>query len=167
MYFYQSIRAITSFVTRLEQWMPHSSERSRAELCGDGLHELRANAENYDACILASAFFRDELFRHLAEDVTDDVVFALIEDMAVLMREKTLRCSEAAPGEKKILEYFERSGNWEIGDGTLVSMFYHVYVPSVIERDRLCENMDRTPFDFQTSRKTASGSPRTLAPHGY
>lgn len=148
MYFSQSVRMIASFITHMGEWLCHSSDRERLELCREGLIELKTNADSYDRQIQIAAFFREELLTLLAGDISDDVIFSLIEDLAVLMRERSLRRCTVTPCEKKIFEYFEQSGNWEIGDGTLVSMFYYVHVPASIERDRLFVNMVPAPQAF-------------------
>lgn len=163
MHFSQSIKIITSFIMRMEQWISRSTDTTMAELCRAGLLELQANADDYDACTLVATFFKDELLRHLTEEVTDDTVFALIEDLAVIIREKTLRCSLATSEEKKILEYFEQSGNWEIGDGTLISMFYYVHVPVVIERERFCEKINQTSPGVRMLRKAILKNSEPLA----
>ncbi len=167
MHFFQSIRTITSFIMHMERWMSYSLDKERARLCRNGLIELRTNIYEYDAHVQAAAFFRDELLMLLTGKANDDVVFALIEDLAVIMREKALRCPMATSGEKRIFEYFEQSGNWEIEDGTLVSMFYYVYIPAAVERDRTCRSLAHARRKIQPARKPRPVSGRSLAMRGY
>lgn len=64
-------------------------------------------------------------------DCLCDVMFALTEDAAVLMREYALRTGYTGMNQDELdfMDYFDASGRWFLGDGTMVSEYYYVRVP--------------------------------------
>lgn len=69
---------------------------------------------------------REEILAEFAE-----VVFAITEETAVLMREYALRTGYSGLNQDELdfMDYFDASGRWFLGDGTMVSEYYYVRVP--------------------------------------
>lgn len=63
--------------------------------------------------------------------------FALVEDMALFIREKMLRNGAVAefPLEEKILSYFESCGNWSLANGEKVTDAYYCLLPISVMND--------------------------------
>lgn len=63
--------------------------------------------------------------------------FALVEDMALFMREKKLRSGgrRQHPTEERIMAYFENSGNWPANNGEMVTDAYYSLIPVAVLHD--------------------------------
>lgn len=63
--------------------------------------------------------------------------FALVEDMALFMREKKLRNGTATQSvqEERILSFFETSGYWKPDSGEIVTDTYYKLLPIAVMRD--------------------------------
>ena len=97
---------------------------------------LRFFSENIDNMLSCRACFESDKSVDYTEKL-EDIVFAITEEMAVLMREHCLRTGPdgISDEERKIMDFFETSGLWFLGDGTLVSEYYYVKLPTQIIAD--------------------------------
>lgn len=117
-------------------------------ICIDGLKSMLTCLHEYDNTIIKARLFCDSLSRNamsLNETASDcrkygwdggvdgicDLAFELVEDLAVLMREKSLRRGDefSSPGEQRLMQYFETCGSWFWGDATLVTEYYYMHLP--------------------------------------
>lgn len=119
-------------------------------LCSIGLRSLAANAEQYDRLIVRPNAFAAHFAATVAmlastaahanppagpaDGQLDDAAFMLVEDMAALFRERSLRAPEDAPhdAEQALLDHFERSGEWLPADGTTITDWYYVRLPALV-----------------------------------
>ena len=67
----------------------------------------------------------------------EDVWFGLFEDLALFVRERALRCRVQSAVEKKMLHYFESSGEWQSDAPTSVGWMYWYGLPRKIENKPL------------------------------
>ncbi len=128
-----------------------------ARVCCRGLQALAAQQETYAAFTRASADFMRHLHTELCEftaqyslsvqpgpslALVQEAAFCMIEDMALIMREKKLRmgCTGLCAGEEELMAFFEGSGYWKAGDGTLVTDVYYAQLPARV----LHELLERT-----------------------
>ncbi|MDL2313432.1 hypothetical protein LJC36_00455 [Desulfovibrio sp. OttesenSCG-928-C14] len=107
-----------------------------AILSAPDLYEVR-----FEACRAFASSFERNLARlrvllasedACAQEVElEDLCFLMVEELAVILREKYLRsgCAGQSPQEKKLAEYFETRGHWRYGDSTLVSSLYYLELP--------------------------------------
>lgn len=135
--------------------------------CAAGLQNLATHAELYDEQVQAArdfaAHFEQELrllpsaARKLSMTLVPydlpamwDTAFGLLEDMAVFVREKVLRTgfANATETEGSLLRYFETSGYWKAGDGTLVSEAYYVTLPATVLHEMLAHLKRERGGDF-------------------
>lgn len=145
--------ALGQCITYLEGLLQDNSPAdSRTwQICCRGLNTIMQNWEAYTRRCVSSARFlqcfcaniyrlreyalagKDAAARQGPGEL-DDIVFALTEEMAVLMREYILRSGYecASLAEQGVFEFFETSGRWFLGDGTLVSEYYYVVLPTRI-----------------------------------
>ena len=63
--------------------------------------------------------------------------FALVEDMALFMREKKLRDGAAtqSQAEERVMAFFESCGNWLADSGEVVTETYYKLLPIAVMRD--------------------------------
>lgn len=119
-------------------------------LCAAGLRSLASNAEQYDRLIVRPNAFAAHFAATVAmlastaaqatppagpaDGQLDDAAFMLVEDMAALFRERSLRAPEDAPhdAEQALLDHFERSGEWLPADGTTITDWYYVRLPALV-----------------------------------
>ncbi|EGY26493.1 hypothetical protein DA2_1229 [Desulfovibrio sp. A2] len=128
-------------------------------LCADGLRCLADNADEYDRLIARPNAFAAHFAATVAmlapaaasfaatgahpDDgsapapsaaMLDDATFMLVEDMAALFRERSLRAPEDAPrhAEEALLAHFEHGGEWVPADGTTVTDWYYVRLPALV-----------------------------------
>lgn len=119
-------------------------------LCAAGLRCLADNAEQYDQLIVRPNAFAAHFAATVAmlaptaalasssatpaDGQLDDATFMLVEDMAALFRERSLRAPEDAPraAEQALLDHFERSGEWLPADGTIITDWYYVRLPALV-----------------------------------
>uniref|UniRef100_B8DK79 Uncharacterized protein n=1 Tax=Nitratidesulfovibrio vulgaris (strain DSM 19637 / Miyazaki F) TaxID=883 RepID=B8DK79_NITV9 len=119
-------------------------------LCAAGLRCLAANAKQYDLLIVRPNAFAAHFAATVAmlaptaalanpsgtpaDGQLDDAAFMLVEDMAALFRERSLRAPEDAPheAEQALLDHFERCGEWLPADGTTVTDWYYVRLPALV-----------------------------------
>ncbi len=115
-------------------------------ICAGAMRILAGHAEEYDREINDSRGF----VKHFQETIQDMVsflkgsgsfapdpdvayekAFVLVEELAVFMREKHLRsaCGSENKVCRKLLDFFESSGHWRPGDGTMVTEYYYVVLP--------------------------------------
>lgn len=128
-----------------------ASEFDSVALCRQGLQGIFSNLGSYSNKIQSATFIHDCFRKNLSslESLADadvsaektdtaaslnDLCFAMIEEMAVLMRERYLRegGKDLSVSEKAVTDYFESSGNWYIGDTTMVSEYYFVKLPVTV-----------------------------------
>lgn len=143
-------------ITYLEALLQDNSPSSSGiwQICCRGLKVLMQNWDDYSQhCVSSKRFlqcFCTNIYRLIEhslgeKNVTaepspselDDTIFALVEEMAVLMREYLLRngYESSSVTEQGIFEFFETSGYWFLGDGTLVSEYYYVVLPTRVMSD--------------------------------
>lgn len=114
-------------------------------LCADGLRCLADNADEYDRLIARPNAFAAHFAATGAHPddgsapapsaaMLDDATFMLVEDMAALFRERSLRAPEDAPrhAEEALLAHFEHGGEWVPADGTTVTDWYYVRLPALV-----------------------------------
>ncbi|CAK7010398.1 MAG: hypothetical protein DELT_02057 [Desulfovibrio sp.] len=101
-----------------KRFVPHFSEQLAALV-----HTLQSSGEP-----------SSQNFSHFGEVQQNS--FALLEDIALFMREKTLRNGEKAnETEERILSYFETCGNWLAPSGEMVTDTYYNLLPIAVMRD--------------------------------
>lgn len=131
-------------------------------LCSAGLRSLAAHADEYDQLITKPNTFATHfaatvaLLAHTAvhapvhapapaevgmasppvpsDAQLADAAFMLVEDMAALFRERSLRDPESPvpPAEEALLAHFESCGEWQPADGSLVTDWYYVRLPALV-----------------------------------
>ena len=129
---------------------PQEAGFSMFALCAKALRILSNHADEYDQDVKESRM----LFKHFKRGLQElaalsanskfnsdkslrqakEKTFALIEELAVFMREKNLRASSQS-GKcvcRELLDYFESSGHRRPDDGTIVAQFYFVILPLAI-----------------------------------
>lgn len=84
----------------------------------------------------------DEIIKQEQEAILDRC-FMLIEALSVVMREATLANDSASDTEKKVLEYFEKNGNWRSTDNTLVADMYYRLLPKIYKLSDKLEGKDK------------------------
>lgn len=138
-----------------------SAPEALRALCAAGLRCLADNAEEYDRLIDRPNAFAAHFAATVAMlaptaaragtpaprtagaeqpaagpsgERLDDTAFMLVEDMAALFRERSLREPEAPPRdvEQALLAHFERCGEWLPADGTTVTDWYYVRLPALV-----------------------------------
>ena len=127
------------------------TEINRFHACSAGLRAILSCLDEYDNRVLATGIFYDSLIcniKELAEGISrygenarpcaiemaQDYAFLLVEDMALLVREKYLRegCDTQTSEERILIDYFETRGHWRFGDQTLVTEFYYIGLPIAV-----------------------------------
>ena len=109
-------------------------------LCAQCLHEMGENLSLYTSGLQVSTLFFEELCKIIQSVCRDcdipviamlDKAFGLMECLAVIVRESTLRqkSAKALPAQADVMRYFEGCGHWMPGDGTLVTEFYYSRIP--------------------------------------
>lgn len=137
----------------LETAKDAGKEKSRFHACAHGLRALLSCLDEYDNKVLVSSIFYESLISNIrelakgieecarrpgvnAKEMAQDLAFQLVEDMAVLLREKYLRNGcEPSPDELALMDYFETRGHWKFGDQTLVTEFYYIGLPIAVIND--------------------------------
>lgn len=131
-----------------------ADHHSLRALCADGLRCIAAHAGEYDRLIARPNVFVTHFAASVAalaptaalaatpsghdartmEDQLDDAAFMLVEDMAALFRERSLRAPEALryDAEQALLDHFEQSGEWLPADGTTITDWYYVRLPALV-----------------------------------
>ena len=109
-------------------------------LCAQSLFEMAENMHAYIADLTVSTVFFEELRtsvwsvcqeKDASPVAMHDKAFGIMECLAVLSRESTLREENrsALPVQKDLMRYFEGCGHWTPGDGTLVTEYYYSRIP--------------------------------------
>ncbi|MDR2891549.1 MAG: hypothetical protein LBV80_00450 [Deltaproteobacteria bacterium] len=121
---------------------------NRFSVCARGLSEILTSLDDYDKNVVIAHKFADSLAAN-AEAITQEMIFhegeptdeamghlyelafQMVEDLAVIVREKTMRSAVEvpSPGELDVMDYFERRGFWFLGDDTLVTEYYYTGLP--------------------------------------
>lgn len=109
-------------------------------LCAGMLRELAGQDKSDTANLrLATPFLLEanSILQILCMDVASqpkllhDRVFALLECMAVIAKERSLsKKQQALPAQAALMRYFESCGQWSRDDGTLVSDYYYSRIPA-------------------------------------
>ncbi len=104
-----------------------------SRLAREGLLHVTRNHAAFDACPNSRTPFANHFLRLLATLplVDDGHWLEIFEDLALIIREKTLISGKGADAEieRRILRYFESSGQWEKDDGRMVSQWYWYRLP--------------------------------------
>ena len=104
----------------------------------DGLDHITHSVDRFDAAIASGHAFTKHFLQALTSPALDDqgCWMELFEDIALLVREKTLRPPHEgiAPVEHRILHHFETCGEWSPHDGTQVSAWYWHQLPRLVGR---------------------------------
>lgn len=97
----------------------------------DSINHLLENIHTFNEHISHDSPFVHEFFTIIErEDASYDNCFSLLECLATFFREKVLRHkAEPAPMENSLLTHFERSGEWNPTDDSLVSRWYWLELP--------------------------------------
>lgn len=149
--------ALAQCITHLERLLQDNSPgaaKNEWEICRLGLKAIMNKLDSYREKIVTTEcflrFFSENIERLLicmaklqTEDDDalvakfEDLMFAINEEMAVLMREHVLRTgfSDLSEEERHVLDFFETSGLWFLGDGTMVSEYYYVTLPTRVISD--------------------------------
>lgn len=123
-------------------------------LCSAGLRNLAGHAEEFDQLIARPNAFATHFSATVAmlartaagaEDAAAppaapsdaqlaDAAFMLVEDMAALFRERSLRAPETPvpSAEEALLAHFEHCGEWHPADGATVTDWYYVRLPALV-----------------------------------
>jgi len=155
------ITTVKPLLAEAEALLTESKFRSMDDLidmCAMGLGFLAREAETYDKdirfCAGIAPHFINELTAlvHILNNTATGPwlsfsffgevqirAFALVEDMALFMREKKLRagCKRQHPTEERILVFFESSGNWPADNGEIVTDTYYKQLPVAVIHDLL------------------------------
>lgn len=150
---------IKPLLTEAEALLDRQDPRFTDELvdvCRQGIGFLSREASAYCGavpfCSAIASHFESELTRLLqklrppANAGTDAVlhyddiqehVFALVEDMALFMREKKLRdgASPQSQVEERLMAHFESCGKWKANSGEIVTETYYKLLPIAVMRD--------------------------------
>ena len=101
----------------------------------NGLCLIQESQELMDSIIHGISPFTEHFFHELATLPHSDEShwMNLVEDMAILFREHALKNHETRlpKEEARLLKFFESSGNWKPGDGTLVGEWYWDKLPAL------------------------------------
>lgn len=131
------------FTTAREQLrtFPHSenpkkhtisnSVEQQAELCCLAMDSILANMANYDAVGHIPAQIQEHTVQMLQELPQDEAIFGLLEDLALITRGHTLFAQAANKDEQNFLQAFENAGEWQEGDGTIISDWYWRRLPDL------------------------------------
>lgn len=120
----------------LEAASPDAPSPRLMSLCAQCLHEAAEFGPSYIHGIQVCLPFLDEVKEKInllcgsgscAPDQLHDLAFELIECFAVIAKENTLHkgTQHALPAQAEVMRFFEDSGEWAPGDGTVVSHYYH------------------------------------------
>jgi len=130
----------TYAATRLKGAVDEAPDPQLMLLCAQSLHEMGENLHLYTSGLHISAPFFEELCETVLSVCRDsdipvivmhDKAFGLMECLAIIARESTLRqkLETALPAQADVMRYFEACGHWTPGDGTLVTEFYYSHIP--------------------------------------
>ncbi len=122
---------------RLRRALPSVPEPQLAVLCADGLQEVAEHYPEYRSLVSTASPFMQEVAGYVTllcadkcAEPLEDVLFMLVEALAMVMREAVLRQGRAFRAvQEDILRYFEQSGRWRPEEGTLVADFYYRRIP--------------------------------------
>lgn len=152
-----TVSALSQCLNSLEEILQdysHELTRSAWQRCCHGIKIIMNKLDSYNTNIITAQRFFDDFaaniddmlfcLKHLQEEKElsyayrlEDLIFALNEEMAVLMREHCLRTGpvDLNEDEIKFLDFFEKSGHWFLGDGTMISEYYYVTLPTRVISD--------------------------------
>ena len=150
---------LKSLFAEAEALLKNSSLRFTDELidvCCAGLAFFAREGDSYNGAVpFCASFiphFENELLglvdvlknkKHDSEDPlflygeVQGRVFAVVEDLALFMREKKLRYGGGpqTTTEERVLMFFEHCGNWSANSGEVVTDTYYMLLPSAVMRD--------------------------------
>ena len=150
---------VKPLLAEAEALLDRSGLRSMDELidiCCAGLGHLSRDHGAYSGvvpfCTAIAPHFENELMGMVRilknhEDASQDAqslfgniqarAFALVEDLALFMREKKLRDGGGpqSAAEERVLSYFESCGNWHADSGEVVTDTYYKLLPIAVLRD--------------------------------
>ncbi len=133
----------------------HTQDDGLVRVCAAGLRAIAEQHAAYENATRCSKAFMTHLHEELhrlcgqfslpggacsaSATALRERAFCLTEDMAVIMREKILRsgCAGACAAETELMAFFEGSGHWRAGDGTLVTDAYYVQLPVAVLHELL------------------------------
>ena len=126
------VRNIPLVEKALDRLLDMPVERARIGcLVIAGLRRIPDTASSLDASVPEELPFANHFFNELASLPQDDGShwMNLLEDLALIFRARRLAfpAEPVAEGERAVLEFFERSGEWE--PGTLVHEWYWKTLP--------------------------------------
>jgi len=125
---------------RLKGFLAEAPEPQLMRLCAESLQEMAENLHWYNSDITVATPFWEELCKTVRDMCMDteshsgvmhDMAFELIECLALISRESTLKqkTRPALPAQTDVMRYFEGCGHWTPGDGTLVTEYYYSRIP--------------------------------------
>lgn len=130
-----------------------ASDPELGGLVREGLLHVIRNCAAFDACLDPQLpFTKHFLCLSAALPLADEGHWLeVFEDLALIMREKQLRCGGKAHAaiEERILRYFETSGYWDEGDGRLVSRWYWYRLPLSIANKTYSDDASAVPREFR------------------
>lgn len=126
--------------SRLTTLAAEAEDPELTHICVQGLLEIADRYAKYKNTTVTGRRFMDELDesvrsllkeKDFAAEEMHSVAFQMIEAIAVVIREASLRESTQQPraAQEAVMRYFEESGHWHPGDGSLVSDYYYNRVP--------------------------------------
>jgi len=150
---------LKSLFAEAEALLENSGLRFTDELidvCCTGLAFFAREGDTYSGavpfCTAFTPHFENEIIglvgvlknrKHVSEDPlflygeVQGRVFAVVEDLALFMREKKLRDGGGpqTTAEERVLMFFEHCGNWSADSGEVVTETYYKLLPSAVMRD--------------------------------
>lgn len=107
-----------------------------AYTCAQALREVSSNADEYCSSTILTVLFMDEAMELVNAIVQDentssnelyDYCFGLLECLAAMIKENCRSKSgeQLRQDQRNIMHFFETSGEWRKGDGSLVSEYYY------------------------------------------
>lgn len=168
----ETLEKCINYLQSFEQDAGKSESGTYIAMCRQGLQGMLDNIEKYSGGIQAATYIRDCFMAnlrdlaHIAEldgsyhnagrvGSLNDLCFAMVEEIAVLVRERYLRegCKGLSPNEKSLMDYFEGSGMWFMGDSTMVSDYYYVKLPVAV-LDGMLHKLESSTESVQADEST-------------
>lgn len=107
------------------------STQKQARLCSMAMDTILAHLEAYDKTGYVPSHVQEHTIQMLHEIPDPDAIFGLMEDLALITRGHTLFAHKSSAKELEFLQAFESTGEWQSGDGTLISDWYWLRLPAL------------------------------------
>lgn len=107
------------------------SVQKQAELCSMAMDTILAHTEDYDTTGYVPPHVQEHTIQMLKQIPDPDAIFGLMEDLALITRGHTLFTHKSSAKEAEVLQTFENTGEWQLGDGTIISDWYWLRLPAL------------------------------------